>query len=169
MAANKYLSNVGGALTEVAASQSSAANAIAAMDATGRLASNMMPVGIGAETTSVIASETLTAGDFVNIHINANVCNMRKADGNTTGKEANGFVIAGVTSGLPGDMYALGGGPNNQLSGMTIGAKQYLSDTTPGSVTESVPVGAGKTLQLLGRAESATEMVPYFTNPITLA
>lgn len=169
MAADKYLGLANGIVTEKAGAQTSTANAIAAMDATGKLNLNMMPAGIGAEVESIMASEALLAGDFVNKWNDSGTPKVRKADASTGGKEANGFVLAGAGSGNMVDVYAIGGVANNQMSGMTIGARQYLSDANAGKTIESPPVGATKVVQSLGRATSATVLVPVYTDPITLA
>ena len=66
MAANKYVALITGKLQEVFATIISAgvanANQIPALDATGRLDTSVMPVGISAEVITVIASENIAAG-----------------------------------------------------------------------------------------------------------
>jgi hypothetical protein len=169
MAGNKYLSLNGGVTTEVAASQTSGANVIVALDATGKLNQNMMPAGMGPEMESIMASEVIAGGDFVNKFNDSGTTKVRKADANSSVKEADGFSLTGAGSGNMCDVYALGGALNNQMSGMTKGARQFLSDANPGKTIEIAPVGTGKILQSLGRATSATELVPYYTEPIVLA
>ena len=122
-------------------------------DGTGRIDSSLLPVGIGADTLSIEASESFAAGDFVNIFDVSSVSNIRKADA-TNGRDANGFVLAGVTSGANGDVYFEG--TNTQLSGMTIGARQYLGAT--GAVTETPNTTSTQLHQYLGKASSATEL-----------
>ena len=89
MAGNKYLTQVGGVLTEVASNQSSAgasdAGKIPALDPTGRLDATMMPVGSGSEIDVVVTSEALAAGDFVNLWASTGV-KARKADATVAGK-----------------------------------------------------------------------------------
>jgi len=129
------------------------ASKIVRTDGTGRLDSSLLPVGIGADTLSIEASETLAAGDFVNIFDDTGTAKVRKADA-TNGRDANGFVLSGVTSGNNIDVYFEG--TNTQLSGMTIGARQYLGAT--GSVTETPNTTSGQIHQYLGKASSATEL-----------
>jgi len=97
----KYLSQVNGALSEVATNQTSSgagdANKIPSLDSTGKLDMTMMPVGLGAETDSIVASENLAAGDMVNFW-NSTGIKVRKADASSN-KPAHGFVLAAVTSG----------------------------------------------------------------------
>jgi hypothetical protein len=169
MPGNKYIANSSGTLTEVASNNSSAgagdAGKIVALDATGRIDVTMMPVGIAADTSTVQASETIAAGDFVNIW-NSGGARVRKADATTAGKEAHGFALAGITSGASGPVYFEG--RNTGVTGQTIGANVFLS-TTPGLATATAPSAAGNVVQRLGVAISATEINFEPQPPITLA
>jgi len=170
MAGNKYISNVSGVFTEVAASQSSAgatdANKVVALDSNGLINVNMMPVGIGADTATIIASEILAAGNLVNIWSNSGVANVRKADATSAGKEAHGFVLAATaTAGLVASVYFEGN--NNQVSGLTPG-KQYLA-TTAGTILSAAPTLSGNVVQPVGFATSATNLNFQSGTPVTLA
>lgn len=161
MAAEKFFTgSESGVLTEKEALQSSAgagdAGKIVSLDSTGRLDASMMPVGIGAESSSVVASENLSAGDFVNIYASSGA-KCRKADASTSGKEAHGFVLEAVASGNPATIYAPSQ-TNTQLTGLTPGSVYFLSDTTPGAVSATAPTAPGTTVQRLGVATSTTEM-----------
>jgi hypothetical protein len=156
--ADKYLYNNSGTITEKAATVSSAGGAnagqIVALDGSGHLDSTVMPTGIGADTVSVLASEALSAGNFVSLYNNSGTLNTRKADASTTGKKADGFVLGAVSSGAMGTVYLAG--QNTQVTGMTPG-DVFLSATTPGAATGSAPSGtAGQTVQRIGIALSAT-------------
>lgn len=48
--------------------------------ADGTLDPSLMPTGIGADTASIVASEALAAGDFVNVWSDVGVAKVRKAD-----------------------------------------------------------------------------------------
>ena len=138
------------------------------LDATGRIDTSVLPVGVGAESSSMPASEALAAGAFVNIWNNAGVANARKADASVSGKEANGFVLAAVAASGTATVYA----PsqlNTQLAGLTPGAIHYLSDTAAGAATTTVPSGTGHSVQIIGRAVSASQMVFNPSVAITLA
>ena len=169
--ADKYLKNNGGILTEEEAATSSSgsedAGKIPALDSGGRIDSTMMPVGIGADTASVVASENLAAGDIVDIYDNAGTANARKADASTAGKYATGFVLAAVTSGQNATVYFEG--QNNQLTGLTAGARMYLSATTPGEIVATAPTGSGQVVQYVGRAINATTIAFEPAQPIVLA
>jgi len=169
--ANKYLKNNAGVLTEEEAIQTSAgagdAGKIPALDSAGRLDSTVMPVGIGADTASVATSENLAAGDIVDIYDVTGTPTARKADGSTAGKYATGFVLVATTS--PGNALVYFEGQNNQLTGLTPGARMYLSATTPGAVTAAAPTGVGQVVQYVGRAISATAIAFEPAQPIVLA
>ena len=126
----------------------------------------MMPSGIGADTDSLEATENLAAGDLVNVFTSGGVAKMRKADATSSGKEANGFVLASVTSGNTGTVYyeqRITG-----LSGLTAGAIYYLS-TTAGGVTSTAPSGSGNVVQRIGRATDTTVLTFQPSAPVVLA
>lgn len=125
------------------------------LDGTGRLDQSTMPVGIVPETGSIVASEALSDGDFVNVWNNAGTPNVRKADGSTTGKEAHGYVLAAVAS--AGTALVYFEGANTHLSGLTAGPR-YLSTTVPGGTQSTAPTGAGQIVQQLGVAFSSTAL-----------
>ena len=155
-----YLDRVAGKLKQIAGITSSAGagddGKIIALDSAGKLDSSFMPAGVGADTTSILASEGLAAGDLVNIYDNAGTANCRKADATTAGKEADGFVLAVVTSGANATVYPVGSS-NTQVTGLTAGT-QYLS-TTAGGMSITPPSASGNIVQEVGSASSATAMV----------
>lgn len=168
--ADKPLQLVSGVITQVEAKQSSAgagdAGKIPALDAAGKLDTSMMPVGVAADTKSIVASEALSAGNLVNVWDDSGTLKIRKADATTAGKEANGYVLASVSSGASGVTYfeqVITG-----LSSLTLGAVYYLS-TTAGGITTTPPSGSGNVVQRIGRAISATEVLFQPQEPITLA
>lgn len=168
MAAKKFLRFVAGAFQEVLGVQVStgAANAgdIPSLDDNGRLDNSMLPVGIGADTKVIQASEALAAGDFVNVH-NSGGARVRKADATTAGKEAHGFVLAAFGSGANATVYFEG--TNNQVTGLTPGP--VFLQTTAGVAGATVPSATGNVVQRLGVAVSATE-VNFEAGPaVTLA
>lgn len=136
-----------------------------ALDSTGRLDSTFMPVGVTVEVLSVTASEALSAGDWVNLHVSSGN-KVRKADA-SNGRQAHGCVLAGVSNGGTATVYLEGS--NTQLTSRTFGATQYLSASTPGAATETAPSGSGQLLQILGTATSSTSSTIEIEQPITLA
>lgn len=159
MAGNKFLTNNAGQITEVLGVQTSAgasdANKIPALDATGRFDTSLMPVGLGADTASIVASEALSAGDFVNVWDDAGTPKVRKADASSAGKEAHGFVLSAFASAASATVYFEGS--NTQLTGLVAGMK-YLSVSTPGGAQAAAPTVAGQVVQRLGAAVSATTL-----------
>lgn len=169
MAGQKFLQHDGnGGLKEVVATQTGGSGneaKIPALDANGRLDVGMMPAGIGADTSSVEASENLVAGDFVNIY-SASGAKCRKADAATSGKRAHGFVVEAVASGQMAKVYREGA--NGQVSGLTPGAEVFLS-TVAGVATETAPSASGNIVQPIGVAVSATEVNVEFGAPVEIA
>lgn len=167
--ADKYLYNNAGTITEKAANAVSAgagdSGKIPSLDSSGRLDTSFMPVGIGADTQSITASEALAAGDFVNVW-NSTGAKARKADGSTSGKEAHGFVLAAVSSSATATVYFHG--TNTQVTGATPGVT-YLSATTPGGFSSAAPTGSGQTVQRVGIATSATTISMHQGVPVVLA
>lgn len=170
MAGEKFIKFINGVLSAVSAIQVSAgaadAGKIAALDDAGKWDISMMPVGIGTETDTATASEALAAGDFVNLYASSGL-KARKADASTSGKEATHFTLAAVSNAATGTFYRISQ-LNNQRTGMTPGAKQWLSTTVPGSTQETVPSTAGQVAQCLGIARSATELIFQPSDPIVV-
>lgn len=168
MAAKKFLRLVNGVLTEIFGVQTSAgagnAGDLVSLDDSGRIDNSMMPVGIGADTAVIPASEALAAGDWVNVW-NSTGARVRKADATTAGKEAHGFVLAAVTSGNPATVYFEG--TNTQVSGQTPGP--VFLQTTAGAGGPTVPSASGNVVQQIGVAVSATAVSFERSVPVTLA
>ena len=168
MAAKKFLRLVNGVLTEIFGVQTSAgagnAGDLVSLNDTGRIDNSMMPVGIGADTSTITASETLAAGDWVNVWNGAGA-EVRKADATTAGKEAHGFVLSAVTSGNPATVYFEG--TNTQVTGQTPGPV-YLQ-TTAGAGGTTIPSASGNVVQQIGVAVSATAVNFERGTPVTLA
>lgn len=140
------------------------AGALVKLDAAGRLDNSMMPVGIGADTATIVASETLSAGDFINIWNDTGTPRVRKADAGTAGREAHGFVLAGASMDTNATVYFEG--QNTQLSGLTPGARYFLSAATAGEVTATAPSADGDRIQVVGVAISATVLSTEIQEPI---
>jgi hypothetical protein len=171
MAVRKFIKLASGRLQEEAGTAASVGAAdegkLVALDANGLIDPSMMPVGIGADTAIVEASEALASGDFVNIWDDTGTMKVRKADATVAGKEADGFVLAAVLSGANANVYFEG--KNNALTGLTLGARYYLSAAVPGGATATPPTGTGKVVQYLGRAINATTIAYEGTDGVILA
>ena len=155
--ADAYIALVNGVDTEVQGTvtggTAAQAGKIVATDGTGRLDPSIMPVGVMADTYSGTAAEALSAGAYVYIKSDGQVANASGASG---GNPCIGFVLTAVTAGASALVYFEG--RNTALTGLTVGARYYLSDTTPGGATATPVVGAGKLHQYLGRAISTTTL-----------
>lgn len=133
------------------------------LDGSGRLDNSFMPVGIGADTAAIATSETLAAGDFVNIW-DSTGAKVRKADATTAGKEAHGFVLSAFTHPTTATVYFEG--TNTAVSGKTPGV-QFLQ-TTAGTSGSTAPSASGNVVQKLGVAVSATAINFEPQQPIVL-
>lgn len=137
---------------------SSDASKLIRTNASGQIDETFLPAGIGSDVLSIVASEAMSAGTFVNIFDDAGTVSIRKADGSVTGKEVDGFILANVAENDPVNVYLEG--VNNQLTGLTIGARYYLSHTVPGTATATLPGApvAGSVIQYVGKATAADKI-----------
>jgi hypothetical protein len=164
----KYIKLASGRMQEqVAYNEGGAEGDLVALDAAGRVPAAYMPVGIGADTAIVPASENLASGDYVNLWDDAGTLKARKADATAAGKESDGFVLTAVLSGANATVYFEG--RNTSMTGLTIGGRYYLSAATPGAATLVPPSGSGNVVQYLGRAVSATSVAFEATDGVILA
>lgn len=161
--ADKYLAinNSTGRRKEVEGTVTSAgagnAGDLVALDSSGRLDDSVLPLGVGAEVTVAEASESLSAGDFVNLHLDTTL-KVRKAD-NSNGRQADGFVTEAYSSSDPATVYREG--VNAELSTLTINTAYFLG--TGGAVTATPPTSG--LLQELGKATSTTELYFSYQEP----
>ena len=156
--ADKYIALINGIDQEVEGTviggDVAQAGDIPALDASGRLDPSLMPVGIVADTYDGPAFETLTAtAPFVYIKSDGSVANASAASG---GNPTIGFILANYGTAATAKVYFEG--RVTGLSGLTVGARYYLSDATPGGLTATPVSGTGKLHQYLGRAVSATTL-----------
>ena len=141
------------------------AGKVVQLDGSGRLDSSVMPVGIGADTKVMVASEALAAGDFVNVWSDGGAFKVRKADATTSGKRTHGFVLSAVASGANATVYFEG--ENTAVTGMTPG--DVFLGTTAGRAQATAPTGSGQAVQRIGVATSATSVNFEPSQPIVLA
>ncbi|MHA1873138.1 MAG: hypothetical protein ACTSVB_03395 [Candidatus Heimdallarchaeaceae archaeon] len=170
--ADKYISfdRTTGRLKEVEAtvqsSGSSDAGKIVALGSDGKLDSSVLPAGMGEDTIALPAYEDLSAGDFVNIFQDGGTTKVRKADASSN-KPAHGYVLNSVSAGNNVTIHF--DGHNTQLTGLTPGKYYFLSDTTPGGVSDTPPSTAGHIAQKLGVAINDTTIDVEIGDPIELA
>ena len=166
--ADKYLGiDSNGVTSEVEGTVTSAgaANAgeLVALDASGKLDPTVLPAGIGSSSKSIAASENMTAPCLVNIH-NSTGQKVRYADASaaSAAKQAMGFIKDSVVSPANVNVYFEGEIPG--FVGLVPGAVYYLSDTTPGGITNTPLTAAGRILQRVGVATSDTTL-DFEVNP----
>ena len=152
-----YIRNNAGNLEEAIPATTSAgaatAGQIVQLNSAGKLDETLFPAGIGADAVTILASEALLAGAWVNIYSNAGTANVRNAIASGPGFKAFGYVKAAVASGTQATVFF--DDVNDSLSGLTPG-EQYLSATVPGAATSTAPITTGKIVQKLGVATSTT-------------
>lgn len=136
------------------------------LDPNGKLALSMMPVGVAPVAKSMPCSEDLSAGMFVNLYNSSGTLKCRKASNTDNTKPADGFVLAGYSSGDSAEVY-FPGSINNSLSGLAIGTRYYLG--TNGGVTATEPSASGNIIQELGKGLSASELAFVGSSFKTLA
>ena len=141
------------ALVDSSSGAASAGKGVA-LDSSGHVALNILPTGVGPELVNLVASETLAAGDFVNIHDVSGTSKARKADATNATKPANGFVKSGAVAAANVDVYL--DGLNDVQTGKVAGTRYFLSAATPGAATATIPNASGNLCQFLGVATSAT-------------
>lgn len=158
MAAKSFLRLVAGKAKAIQAiiTSSGAGNDgdLVALDSTGRFDVSVMPVGIGPDVLNAPSFEDLTAGDYVNVFNDSGTIKIRKAD-NSNGRDAHGFIKDTVVA--PAVVNVFFEGPNDSLSGLTLGARYYLGETGGVIETPLEPItDAGDISQYLGVAISST-------------
>ena len=171
MAGEKYLKvGAAGFPEEAFSAQTSAgvadANKIAALDATGKLDTTMMPSGLGADSVTATAGEAIAAGDLVYITATGTIM---KADANAVAKAAIGFCNVAIANAQPGTV--LFEGSITGKSGLTPGAWYFLSGTATGAVVlaAGIPTANNSIVQSIGVATSATTISFEASKPIVRA
>lgn len=169
--------NTDGSLQEIQPVNASAgagdAGKTVQLDANGKFDVSMMPTGIGADTQSIVTSEVLVAGDFVNIYDATGTKTCRKANAADNTKPANGFVLSGFGSAATATVYVRGlntAVPVGTFVAANVGKKAFLSPSTAGAATTTIPATAGQIAQVLGTIDSvgATVTINFTENPFTV-
>lgn len=108
----------------------------------------------GSGFPSLLAAETLTAGDFVNIFSGG----VRRASNDDLTKRAHGFVSASYSSTNP--VVVFYSGLNTGLTGLTAGSRYFLGTT--GGETTTPPTATARLSQEIGVAVSTTAILVNF-------
>ena len=120
----------------------------------GKFDESLLPTLDGAR--AIMASESLSAGNFVNVFNDAGTPKLRRADASSIATRAHGVVKTGATEGETVKFYESGAVAG--FSGLTIGATYFLSATAPGEATATAPTANGHIAQVVGVAVSVTEI-----------
>jgi hypothetical protein len=114
----------------------------------------------GLMEATVIASEDIAAGDYVNVYDNAGTPGVRLADATNPAKFATGYAPAAIDNGDPGVVRSLAAG--NASTAPAQSGEAWLSVTVPGGYQFTRPVNSGEIVQSLG---IAVEAVGVFAVP----
>jgi hypothetical protein len=159
MSTNRFITLVNGVRQFVTAIGSSAgagdANKIVANRCDRAPASFADACRCSSSTVTIVASEALATGDFVNIWNNAGTRSVRKADASNS-RPAHGFVLSSVANAANATVYQQG--ENTGLTGLTPGQGLFLSAASAGTATATAPSTVGHIVQELGFALSATSI-----------
>lgn len=168
MSTNKFLTVLNGIKTLVTGITTSAgvgdANKLISTNSSGKIDTTLLPAGLGVDTVTATASESISAGDFVNLYNNTGTLTVRKAD-NSNGRDAKGFVLSAISNAATGTVYL--SGQNTSVTALTPGTAYYLS--TSGGVTTTAPTASGTIIQLLGYTLAATNLLFEYDEPTTIA
>lgn len=121
-------------------------------------------VTVGFQT--ITTTDTLAAGDFVNVYNSGSGDRVRKAIATGFASQAHGFVLAGASIGTGADVYF--SGLNSSVSGVSPGS-QYLSASIAGTATVIPPSTSGNIVQRIGVGTSSTSIYFDSSEPILLA
>jgi hypothetical protein len=158
--------DVSGAMTLATVNVSPGTYSNATITVNGKGLVTSASAGAATGSGSAVASEALAAGDLCNVYTNAGVATIRKADATDDTKPANAFVIAAVLITATASWF----GPaliDTAVTGLTPGTTYFLA-TTPGTVTATPPASAGNLIQKVGFAKSATELVFFPSDGVTV-
>lgn len=111
----------------------------------------------GSNLIEALASEDIAAGAYVDVYNNGGVLSMRNASAADDSKQDDGFVLEAVATGWIGRVHPPGT-INDQLSGLTLDARYYLSPSSPGGITSTMPTTAGQWLRCVGKAIASTQL-----------
>lgn len=164
MAADRFLTlnTSTGLMESKAGAVASTANAIVALDGTGKIASAQLPAGYTDDVlTGVAISETIADGDLVELYEVGTTLTVRKAGAKTAAlQEAKAFVVTGAAYPSPGVVDVHFSGPDivnvaTTAGAIAAGAPLYLDPATPasGKVVDAPPAGPDYT-QFVGFARA---------------
>ncbi len=102
-----------------------------------------------------IASVPISRGQLVNLYSDAGVLKARLAKADSMTTLAHGIANSSAAAGEQLELWWMRG-CSDALSGMTVAAQYWLSPTTAGAVTATIPVAVGQIVQSVGFALTTT-------------
>ena len=129
------------------------ANKIPRTGADGKLSSSFLPAAGEGSSESIVASENLAAGDWINIHEVSGSRRVRKALASDATKPVHGYVTAAVSSSANATVYTSGINGSVSTTGFVaadVGKPAFLSAATSGGCTKTPPSAAGNIIQRTG-------------------
>lgn len=120
---------------------------------TGKLHESMIPASVGQSAQSVVASEDIPAGSWVNAHESGGALRVRKALAVDATKPATGYVLNTVTTGQSVTVYKKGENNLIPVAGYTmadVGKTVWLSASVQGGTTKTHPSADGNIRQKVG-------------------
>lgn len=161
MAADKYVEfGTGGALKEVQALDTSvgagSSGRIVALDAIGKINSNMLPNSFDALIFNAETAQVLAIGDLVYFRPDGTI-GLARASAPELDKTAVGYATEVTAIGIFTDVRF--DGIIEGLSGLTVGSRYYLDAANDGKLTITPPDGAGEIAQVVGWAISTTQLL----------
>lgn len=155
----KFLALLTGRVSEVQPIVTSAgagdASKMIQTDSNGLIDPSLMPSGITPDQKSGTSNGSITAKDLCFVETAGTIARATAAAG--TPQPTIGYALTSVATGQP--IVIQLEGKISGLTGLTPGARYFLSDVTPGGLLIAPgPTGAGKISQFVGTALSATEL-----------
>lgn len=120
--------------------------------------------GVVQLSESIVATEDMLPGMFVNIWNNSGTAGARTSNSTLPGRHVHGFILDAVSAGNTVTVYFAG--LNDKCGDLIIG-DQYLS-AEPGRTSPFTPNMTGHVLQTIGLAISPTRMIFNPSDPVTL-
>lgn len=134
--------------------------------ANGKFHLSLMADGVVPDQKTGVSNGAITLNDLCYIETAGTIARATAASAGP--HEAMGFATSTVITGV--SVTIQDQGIMSGFTGLTPGARYFLSDVTPGGVLiDPGPVGAGKIAQFIGYAMSATEINFEPDQPVWLA
>ncbi|RRR75278.1 MAG: hypothetical protein EI684_05085 [Candidatus Viridilinea halotolerans] len=119
----------------------------------GKIDESFLPASGGVSAETVIASESLAAGDWIHFHVVSGQRRIRRANAADNTKPAQGYVTTACNSGEGAQVFTSGINGSVATTGFVagdVGVSVFLSATTSGGCSKTPPSTTGNVVQRLG-------------------